>query len=881
VKILPVSYRALTAGLVLGTALAAGASGAAPAAAAGTPTTITITAGGDRTTDTAVSGLGGVTFQVQGDATPEQCTTDATGTCTVTVDGGKAYTITEASPDPAGWYSNPQLGVGSLTSVKPADYTTVTTPKVTAGQQVSIPVPATNSTSATTGRSGVWALSRNDPSMPAVCGLRVALLFDLSSSITSPTNHLPDYKTAATGFVNALRGTPASVGLYTFGTAAPAANTSGTNNTNLPLTSVASGTGADAVNAKINGLGVPSGSYTNWDSGLWQIANSPTKYDAVIVLTDGDPTKYGTGGTGGTSGGTTRFAETENGIFSANALKAKGTRVMAVGMGVTDPGSIDNLRSISGPTSGSDYYTSDFSALGDVLKGIVAKNCNGTINVVKNVIPGSNPGDTSAATPAPGWTFNETQPTATGVTGDSGGTSFSTGLSTDPTTITEAQQPGYTMAPQGSPAKNATCVNNTTGQPVPVTDAPDGFTVTPDPQGIISCTVYNQEQPAPAAPDPASVVVDKTWVINGKTYPGGSQDPNFQALPELNPIYPADTAPAWGQVYNGYKAGDTVTVGDLPEVPVGCREAESGDLGDQTLTAGLNTFHVTNTLTCTSRLTLSKQVDNPYPGVTDPASPDSWTLEARAGDQSPPAESGTSGVSAVVDPDTRYTLSESGVPGYAPHVDPDTTVADGATGSWQCEQLLTPRLRAVGGTRGLETFAGGDGTVSLPPGTVAQCTLHNSPEPAHLTLVKHVVNDDDGNAVPDDWTLLASPRTRESLPTGGGIEGKSGSAQVTDVAISPGTPYLLAESGGKSGYKRTGLECQGADLRDGQITAGINAHVTCVFTNTEEKKAHPPKPPKPPKRPKPPKPGKPCHSEGHCRPGKPGKPGKPVVPVTG
>lgn len=145
------------------------------------------------------------------------------------------------------------------------------------------------------------------------------MLFDLSGSIAAPVNNLPADKAAATGFVNALSGTPSIVGVYTFGTTAPAPDLS---NANLAPTAVSTATGAATVTGKINGLTVPANptQATNWDAGLWQIANAPTRFDVVLVLTDGDPTVSAPTGTG--PGHKTRFIDIENGIFSANAIKA-------------------------------------------------------------------------------------------------------------------------------------------------------------------------------------------------------------------------------------------------------------------------------------------------------------------------------------------------------------------------------------------------------------------------------------------------------------------------------------------------------------------------------------------------------------------------------
>jgi hypothetical protein len=321
--------------------------------------TLTIRVGGDRTVlngppgPPAVSPLAGVTFGIapaSGD-NPTTCVSTAAGLCTFHVDPNRTYTVTRTGT-PAGWFGS-------------------------------------NSTPAA--RSGTWALSRVDPALPEGCGLRIAVLFDLSSSITPQL--LPTYQAAGRAFVHALRGTPSSVGIYTFGTTAPAANTSGTNNANLvPPVSVATPAGVSTLTNKINGLNVPSGSYTNWDGGIWQIAQDDAlyHYQAAVVLTDGDPTRYGPNNNlgGVVNPVTTRFAETENGIFSANALKAQHTTVLGVGIG-TSPGGlehIENLRAISGRTENVNYFSTDFAQLGTVLKNLALRNCAG-IDVTKTASP--------------------------------------------------------------------------------------------------------------------------------------------------------------------------------------------------------------------------------------------------------------------------------------------------------------------------------------------------------------------------------------------------------------------------------------------------------------------------------------------------------------
>ena len=66
------------------------------------------------------------------------------------------------------------------------------------------------------------------------------------------------------------------------------------------------------------------------------MAQSTSTFDVAVVITDGNPTFYGAGEGPGSR---TRFREVENGIFSANAIKAEDTKVIAfgVGAGVANP----------------------------------------------------------------------------------------------------------------------------------------------------------------------------------------------------------------------------------------------------------------------------------------------------------------------------------------------------------------------------------------------------------------------------------------------------------------------------------------------------------------------------------------------------------------
>ena len=81
----------------------------------------------------------------------------------------------------------------------------------------------------------------------------------------------------------------------------------------------------------MNGLSVvSSGNYTNWDTALRQIVGSGA--DMAIMMTDGDPTTYGV--PHGPTSSSTDYLQIENGIASANQVKAAGINVIGVGIGL-------------------------------------------------------------------------------------------------------------------------------------------------------------------------------------------------------------------------------------------------------------------------------------------------------------------------------------------------------------------------------------------------------------------------------------------------------------------------------------------------------------------------------------------------------------------
>jgi hypothetical protein len=702
----------VTAAIGLGAAALPASASSAPRAV---DPPITITAGGDRLNDESVGGLNGAHFTVPGtdqggcttatlDAVAGRCRVDApdNGSRTVTLDGA-----------PGGWFLNPYLGVGTTDDPgQRAGYSSMATGTISAAG-VNMPIPNPGATGSNTARGSLWALSRTDVGEPNRCGLRVALLFDLSSSVGG---YLPTLQTAGNDFIQALQGTPSEVAAYTFGTFAPVNQT---NNSNYPLTPLTDPTAVTGLTDHIRDFSIEGGQYTNWDSGLWQIANSDAGYDVAIVLTDGDPTVYGPAGSGQSFPVRTRFVDVENGIFSANALKHRGTGVLAVGINADRDGSIDNLRAISGPDEGIDYFPTTWGGLDGVVRNLALKSCAGTVNVTKRVIPHNEPGNTDAALPAPGWTMHATGPTVTPpsrVTNETGAASFGTSSPSEDVGITEDVNSGYTHFPVDG--DNGVC-RDSRGDPVGVTNHPSpppGFTVTTHSDDIINCEIFNQS--SDDSHDPASVVVHKRWVIDGVRESENNQDPNFQANLDLSPAYNGEPA-TWGEERFGYTPGESVTIGERDvRIPAGCTSTSPGR-GSHALAEGRNEFTITNTVSCEAgtKLTLVKKIESPFAHArTAPLT--AWTLTARRAPGVSPVLNGSTGVTGRAEPRRRYLLAESHVPGYQHTIDRDTRLVPGATGSWHCVDNLPTGS-------GLEDFDGGTGTVAVRPGQHVTCTAVN------------------------------------------------------------------------------------------------------------------------------------------------------------
>ncbi len=199
--------------------------------------------------------------------------------------------------------------------------------------------------------------------------------------------------------------------------------------------------------------------------------------------------------------------------------------------------------------------------------------------------------------------------------------------------------------------------------------------------------------------------------------------------------------------------------------------------------------HIVNS-SLPATLTLVDTVDNTNGGN---APPTAWTLRA-AGTSVISGATGSSNVTNVPVKWGTYTLSEPGGPsGYS-------------SSAWSC----------TGGSLNGNSLA-------LANAAVATCSIVNSSMPATLTLYTLVDNTNGGNAVPGDWTLSASGQ-------GIGISGQSGTPAVTNATVKA-TTYLLAESGGPSGYSASPWSCDTAAVAGNQVTLAPGQTAACAIRN--------------------------------------------------
>ena len=314
-----------------------------------------------------------------------------------------------------------------------------------------------------------------------------------------------------------------------------------------------------------------------------------------------------------------------------------------------------------------------------------------------------------------------------------------------------------------------------------------------------------------------TVTVDKVWFINGVKYTGGIARDGFSAALKID-----GTAQAWGDPRGGYLMGQTATITEVPTVPANCVPVDArlteknGDvvdiaLGENGYAASLpeltNHYTVTNTVTCSTRVTLQKSV------LFGGASASSWNLSATGTDGS---VTGTAGVFGSVPSAAPYTLAEAD--GTAAPAGTDLSVYQ-QSGAWTC---ITDGPNAT-------SVAVVDGKVTPTLDTAAiTCTVRNTT--AKLTLVKEVENTHGGDLKASAWKLKATP-------SGAGLDSKevTGSTSGVTVEVKPGATYSLTESpDGGNGYHLSKARLHRGGIRSPAATRSASrpARPRCARTPT-------------------------------------------------
>lgn len=288
-----------------------------------------------------------------------------------------------------------------------------------------------------------------------------------------------------------------------------------------------------------------------------------------------------------------------------------------------------------------------------------------------------------------------------------------------------------------------------------------------------------------------SLSLSKEWVVDGVRYVDGAQPAGLAA--RATATGPSSAAPlplAWGAAREGYRRGASATVAESTTISadLACTLVSATITVDATarplpasgyavtLAAPVNSFTITNTVSCDTRLTLVNRVG------FGSASPGAWTLRAAGPDGS--TVTGATGTSGAVRPGSPYSLSLTG--GAATYAQ---------QGPWACVDVATGR-----------TVALADEAVRVPLGTHVRCTATQAT--AQVTLLKHIDPTTGGTLEARMFELRATPAPLEGLaPTtvrGNETEVGAGS-DANRFDVRPGHVYTLTES---SRYASLGLRLE-------------------------------------------------------------------------
>lgn len=233
----------------------------------------------------------------------------------------------------------------------------------------------------------------NPPLRQGKCGVRVVLLVDTSSSIYMAGSGNPALmRSGAKTLLQALQGTSSVASVVSFRNNAV---------TELPPTDLREPSGYRRAVQAVEGIQFDQGSFgdpaagTNWEAPLraarLRAAGADGPPELVVILTDGNPNRYGSPGDRQPSSASVDFdpRALDAGVVEANSLRKGGTRVVAVGVGDVRE---ESLRAVSGPEQGRDWFVGDFAAVARSVATVATELC-GTRVLARARIDGAPAGE--------------------------------------------------------------------------------------------------------------------------------------------------------------------------------------------------------------------------------------------------------------------------------------------------------------------------------------------------------------------------------------------------------------------------------------------------------------------------------------------------------
>ncbi len=298
---------------------------------------------------------------------------------------------------------------------------------------------------------------------------------------------------------------------------------------------------------------------------------------------------------------------------------------------------------------------------------------------------------------------------------------------------------------------------------------------------VATCTINNN--------DVAPILTLVKTVTNDN---GGTVAANTVSLSAVGPVSVAGVSGAPAVTSATVKSGVyALSEANPAGYTAGSWSCTAGTLAGSSLTLanGQTAICTINDNDISPVLTLAKTLTNDNGGT---AVVSSFTLTAAG----PTPVSGTSGSAAVTSASVNagvYALSETGPAGYT-------------ASAWSCSA---------------GTLAGSN--LTLAPGQTAVCSIDNNDDPAKLTLVKTVTNDNGGINVVADFTLKATGPTT--------ITGLTTAASVTNATVNAGT-YALSETG-PAGYSASAWSCSAGTLTGSSLALGSGQNATCTLSNND------------------------------------------------